>query len=315
MAPRTGSGRLDLPRSPRPHWCWPGGASRRPSPSHWASDCLPATAQGVALLVQMASSTTGGLARSATRPRGGTRLVRSAAAAPYGRVSSIAKGTLGESAFEVLRDAILTGRLFSGQRLVETKLASELGISRGPLREGLALLQKDGLIEVVPRRGRFVLAFTEPAVEEFYGMRLVLETYAVGLVIASLNDEKLRTLDRAAQRLERAEEVGVAAKVIAADLAFHESLYDLSGHELLRAIWKDTMASKLRLLIYLTVRDKYDPPPKASHAALVAAIRRRDLKAAEEFVADHIDDSLRRALAAIATEDDVPAVSSGAALA
>jgi DNA-binding GntR family transcriptional regulator len=222
------------------------------------------------------------------------------------------RSTLGESAFEVLRDAILTGRLFSGQRLVETKLASELGISRGPLREGLALLQKDGLIEVVPRRGRFVLAFTEPAVEEFYGMRLVLETYAVGLVISSLDDEKLRILDRAAQRLERAEEVGVAAKVIAADLAFHESLYELSGHQLLKAIWHDTMASKLRLLIYLTVRDKYDPPPKASHGALVAAIRRRDLKAAQEFVADHIDDSLRRALAAIGTDDEVAAASSGA---
>ncbi|MGA8426014.1 MAG: GntR family transcriptional regulator [Candidatus Dormiibacterota bacterium] len=263
----------------------------------------------------MASSTSNRLARAATRQRGGARLVRSAAAAPYGRVGSIPKGTLGESAFEVLRDAILTGRLFSGQRLVETKLASELGISRGPLREALALLQKDGLIEVVPRRGRFVLAFTEPAVEEFYRLRLVLETYAVGLVIASLDEEKLRTLERAAQRLERAEEVGVAAKVIAADLEFHESLYDLSGHQLLRAIWKDTMASKLRLLIYLTVRDKYDPPPKASHGALVAAIRRRDIKAAEEFVADHIDDSLRRALAAIGTDDAETESASEAALA
>jgi DNA-binding GntR family transcriptional regulator len=264
----------------------------------------------------MASSTSDGLATVATRQRGGTGLVRSVApAAPYGRVGSIPKGTLGESAFEVLRDAILTGRLFSGQRLVETKLAAELGISRGPLREALALLQKDGLIEVVPRRGRFVLAFTEPAVEEFYRLRLVLETYAVGLVIESLNDEKLRFLERAAQRLERAEEVGVANKVIAADLEFHESLYDLSGHQLLRAIWKDTMASKLRLLIHLTVRDKYDPPPKASHGALVAAIRRRDLKAAEEFVADHIDDSLRRALDAIGTEDGVTASLSAAALA
>lgn len=241
-------------------------------------------------------------------------MVRSATAtAPYGRVGSIPKGTLGESAFEVLRDAILTGRLFSGQRLVETKLASELGISRGPLREALALLQKDGLIEVVPRRGRFVLAFTEPAVEEFYRMRLVLETYAVGLVIESLNDDKLRTLDRAAQRLERVEEVGGASRVIAADIEFHESLYDLSGNQLLRAIWKDTMASKLRLLIYLTVRDKYDPPPKASHGALVTAIRSRDLKAAEEFVADHIDDSLRRALAAIGTEDGETASSSAGA--
>ena len=238
-----------------------------------------------------------------------------AAAAPYGRVGSIPKGTLGESAFEVLRDAILTGRLFSGQRLVETKLASELGISRGPLREALALLQKDGLIEVVPRRGRFVLAFTEPAVEEFYGMRSVLESYAVALVISSLDEEKLRVLEKAAQRLERAEEGGVAARVIAADLAFHESLYDLSGHQLLRAIWKDTMASKLRLLIHLTVRDKYDPPPKASHGALVSAIRRRDLAAAEEFVADHIDDSLRRALDAIGKDDMLPASSAEAALA
>jgi DNA-binding GntR family transcriptional regulator len=75
------------------------------------------------------------------------------------------------------------------------------------------------------------------------------------------------------------------------------------------------MASKLRLLIHLTVRDKYDPPPKASHGALVSAIRRRDLAAAEDFVADHIDDSLRRALAAIGEDDVLPTTSAEAALA
>lgn len=222
---------------------------------------------------------------------------------PYSHVEVLARATLGQSAFEILRDSILTGRLFSGQHLVETTLAQELGISRGPLREALALLQKDGLVEVLPRRGRFVLAFTQRSVDEFYSLRKVMESLAVELVIESLDDKKERALKAAARRVQVAEVNRLMAPMISADLGFHQLLYDLSGHQLLQRSWADTMASKLRLLVHLTVPDEYQPLSDGSnHQPLVDAIHARDVRRARELAVDHIEDARQRAQRAVSKQ-------------
>jgi len=222
---------------------------------------------------------------------------------PYAMVASLPRGTLGESAFEILRDSILSGRLFSGQHLVETSLARELGISRGPLREALALLQKDGLVEVLPRRGRFVLGFTLQAVDEFYNLRKVLETYAVELVIKSITEEKLGALEVSARQVEAAEVNRITAAIVAADLDFHGLLYALSGSQLLHRNWTETMASKLRLLVHLTVPVEYQHRSEASsHQSLVEAISARNLSRAQKLAVGHIEDARQRAHRAVARQ-------------
>lgn len=222
---------------------------------------------------------------------------------PYATIETITRVNLVEAAFEALRDSILTGRLFSGQRLVETELARELGISRGPLREALTLLQKDGLVEVLPRRGRFVLVFTEHAVDEFYSLRKVMEAYAVERVIMSLDGGKMTLLASAQQQVEVAEKTGIPQRAIAADLEFHELFYELAGHQLLRQTWSDNMASKLRLLLHVTVPDDFRPDTNASnHRLLVNAIGERDVLRARTLVAEHIEDARLRARRAVANQ-------------
>lgn len=219
---------------------------------------------------------------------------------PYASVAAITPGTLVDSAFAVLRDAILTGRLVPGQRLVETTLAKELGISRGPVREAVALLQKDGLVEMVPRRGRFVREINVQVVEESYKLLTVLEVYAVELVIDALDEPKMRALEFAATRAEKCSEGGPAAKAAAADLHLHQVLFDLSGQQLLMKIWRDSMAGELHLLAHLIPPMELRPRTTPGYyALLLAAIRLRDLKRAQTLVADHVEQALRATLQAI----------------
>jgi DNA-binding GntR family transcriptional regulator len=79
---------------------------------------------------------------------------------------------------DVLRDAILSGELKPGQALVETTLASQLGVSRAPLREALRTLGKDGLVETVPYRGTTVKTLSRKDVEEIYSLRGLHEAFA-----------------------------------------------------------------------------------------------------------------------------------------
>lgn len=225
---------------------------------------------------------------------------------PYANVEVVARvSTLRDSALEAIRDSILTGRLATGSRLIEATLARDLGISRGPLREALAVLQNDGLVEVIPQRGggRFVRTFTEREVDEFYSLRAVVESYAVKLVIESLTEEKEQLLEEAACRVHAAEQRRLSTEIIVADLAFHELFYSLSGHRLLQEVWADDMLNKLRLLIHLTLPDeRKSPSNSSSHQRIVREIRSGNVRHAQQLVSAHIEASRKRARQAVVNQ-------------
>lgn len=201
---------------------------------------------------------------------------------------------------EALRASILSGRLSGGERLVEVALAQELGISRGPLREAMALLEKDGLIVNIPRRGRYVVEFTTKAVDEHYGLRKVLETYAVELVIGSSNPGKIRTLERAVKQVREAADAGDPLRMALADLAFHDTLYQLTDDALLAQVWRESVAGKLRMLINITTRTQYPLEVEVeNHQVIVDAIREGDLVRARQYVSRHVDDAWRRVREAV----------------
>jgi len=87
--------------------------------------------------------------------------------------------TLVELATHRLRDAILSGRLVPGQKIVEEQLCAELGISRAPLREALRLLAQQGLVEHLPRRGSRVTEWSPADILQLFELRHVLERHAI----------------------------------------------------------------------------------------------------------------------------------------
>jgi DNA-binding GntR family transcriptional regulator len=211
--------------------------------------------------------------------------------------------TLGEIALESLRASILSGQFAAGERLVEVALAQELGISRGPLREAMAQLEKDGLIQNVPRRGKYVVEFTIRAVDEHYGLRKVLETYAVELFIRSKGPAKTKALDLAWQQLRDAAEAGDGLRLALADLDFHATIYQLAEDELVARVWRETLAGKLRLLVNVTSRTHAPIGEEVeNHRRILEAITKGDVEAAQAEVNRHVYEAWRRIRKAVARD-------------
>jgi DNA-binding GntR family transcriptional regulator len=88
---------------------------------------------------------------------------------------------LGQRVYRILEERILDGRLRPGERLVETELARQLGVSRGPIREALHLLAREGWLEVLPRQGTYVRQYREDELEDFFHVRSLLEVQGARL--------------------------------------------------------------------------------------------------------------------------------------
>ena len=96
--------------------------------------------------------------------------------------------------FNTLRDAILTGKLVPGERLMENQLAEKLGVSRTPVREALRMLELENLVELVPRKGAQVLDMTEKDIVNILEIRSALEGLATSLACKKMTKECLQQL-------------------------------------------------------------------------------------------------------------------------
>ena len=186
-------------------------------------------------------------------------------------------GGLRHEISDILREAIWTGVLRPGQRLSENWLAGELGVSRPPLREAIRVLEQDGLVESIPRRGSFVRTLTGQDISEIYTARCAIEGMAAELAMEA-PAEDLDRLDRMVVQVEAWDGVSRdnLREVVDRDFEFHRALVDLSGNARLVAMWEQ-IAGQLRLALTLADPAFFQPDYiEATHRPLVAAIRRGD---------------------------------------
>ncbi|MFI5497433.1 GntR family transcriptional regulator [Nocardia asteroides] len=197
-----------------------------------------------------------------------------------------AKKSLRERAYEELRDRIIDLRLSPGQRLVERDLATELAISRIPLREALQLLEREGLVVIVPRQGAIVAPFTVTDVRDLFDVRESLEVLAARLAAERADPEGLAALREQLAAARRATAAGDQAAIAAANAGFHTLLVEVSGNPLLQSLLRP-LESRVRWLFHLT--KERDPGTQCDeHEALYAAIAAGDAEAAAEIAFRHV---------------------------
>jgi DNA-binding GntR family transcriptional regulator len=222
-------------------------------------------------------------------------------AADYPQLEPLRVINLREHIEHRLRAAILSGAFGPGERLVESAIAEHLSVSRGPVREALTSLEREGLVVHVPRKGYTVVDFTEKDVDEVYSLRLLLETEALRRAMDRLNKDVLDMLQKIV------DEMGAAVlqhdepqRIVDLDLSFHECICRAADHSRLYAAWH-SMCAQTRTLVGLTSRTHYQDPeePRKLHQRILEAIRARDLDRAQELLADHILDAQRRATMAL----------------
>lgn len=192
-------------------------------------------------------------------------------------LSPLARTSLSEATAELLRERIIAGAFEPGARLVEADIARQIGTSRGPVREALAMLRAEGLVRDEPGRGTYVASLGRRDIEEIYEVRAGLESVAARLVIERHDDAALAALDRALERMQRASARGDRQAFVDADLALHGELCTLSGNDRLYRAW-EAQIGLLRTLIRLeigTLVETLDPLIE-EHVRLVDEIRSGD---------------------------------------
>ena len=202
------------------------------------------------------------------------------------------KKLLSENVVGAIRSAILNGELELGQRLVETDLAEQLGVSRGPIREALRLLAAEGLVVINVHRGTFIVQPTKDDVEEIYSLREALESLAVKRVIEIASDEEIEGLFETAKQFTAASSQKKVAQLVGTNMALHGELFKLARHERLSQIWA-TLESQLRLCNLIEFERRNEDMERAfdEHMKILDAIRDRDSEAACRFMSEHIQKS------------------------
>jgi DNA-binding GntR family transcriptional regulator len=185
--------------------------------------------------------------------------------------------TLHQRICEELRRRMMSGSLPPGTRIPEARLASELNVSRGTMREALRQLQRERLITWEPRRSPHVRRMTTAEIEDIYEVRELLEGGAARVLAALRPRDRARAvavLREAHQDLRAAYAETVAAR-IDAELRFHQTICALSGNELLLALWQE-LRPVIQLMLHCVPEPVLQNLSVEDHLELIDAIEEGD---------------------------------------
>lgn len=196
--------------------------------------------------------------------------------------------TLWQKVHEHLRDEIVSGRLTPGTELQEVALASELGVSRGPVREALGRLAAEGLVTIRPRRGAVVRALSSDEFIEAYQVREALETMAVRLAVSKLTAEDIAAMESLIDEMEARGGAGDVQGFFEANTAFHQVFFEVAGNRMLSELYRQLRGQIDRhRLRSLELRGNLQRSI-AEHRAIMRAASTGDVERAVHLVSEHI---------------------------
>jgi GntR family transcriptional regulator, gluconate operon transcriptional repressor len=197
--------------------------------------------------------------------------------------------SLAEDAADRIREEILSGGFLQGEHLVEARIAEQLNVSRGPVREAFKLLRAEGLLEEEPRRGTFVVSLSAADVREIYGLRAAIEGRAARLLATAPAAPAVAELRSLLDAIEEAVRAGDLPTVFRRDLEFHDGLCRLSGNARLHEVFV-RYVPMLRALLRLDERVYESLDDIAlQHRPLLAAIESGDVEGAAREAERHCD--------------------------
>ncbi|CAN5895778.1 GntR family transcriptional regulator [soil metagenome] len=205
-----------------------------------------------------------------------------------GQLGEISNLPLRQKIFTALREAILSGELKPCQHLGEMTLASQLFVSRAPLREALQSLSKDGLIETVPYRGTKVRSLSRKDIEEIYSLRGLHEGFAIRRITERGQVEDVAKLWAICAAMQEAAEAKDYKQLNLLDDTFHRTLIVLAEHDMLLNIWNQ-LSMRVRQIMSLRNHLNQNPMEVAlNHPPLVDAIAAGEADSAVAMIQKHV---------------------------
>lgn len=202
---------------------------------------------------------------------------------------------LSGNVYQQIRQAIASGTLMPGQRVIETKLAATLNVSRTPVREAIQRLEAEGVLSHSPRQGLIVRQLDYQEIVELYAMRLVLESTAAGLSAQQATEPEIEILQDIVE-MEASVDTGNTGQSVNYNKVFHETLAQ-SAHNRFLIDSIRALDNSMMLLggSTLAAEDRLAQAVE-EHRAVVNAIKARDTAAARDAMAHHIKGAQRKRL-------------------
>lgn len=207
----------------------------------------------------------------------------------FGKNSDNAYLPLRDVVFNTLRQSILTGELKPGERLMEIHLADKLGVSRTPIREAIRMLELEGLVTMIPRRGAEVAQITEKNLREVLEVRGALDALAVELACERITEEELEQLHKACVHFEAETKKGNANRVAQADVALHDIILAASRNEKLVQMIGNFSQQMYRYRLEYVKEEAHYETLIREHRIIYEAIRDRDKERGAKAIRLHIE--------------------------
>jgi len=201
--------------------------------------------------------------------------------------------SLEEQIYRIIKNKVIWHEIKPGERIIDKKLAEELGVSRSMVRQVFAVLTKEGLLKIIPRNGFYVREVTRKELEEIYNVRKILEGYATELAVPRISSRDINQIEELFDKAKRDLEKDEVKSFIEVDVILHKILVDNCGNECLikiinknndkYAFYRIADLKKLR-----RAKESY-----FEHKEIFDAIKKKNVNLSADLMAKHIENAKR----------------------
>ena len=206
--------------------------------------------------------------------------------------------------FNTLRQAILTGELKPGERLMEIHLANKLGVSRTPIREAIRKLELEGLVTMIPRRGAEVAQITEKSMNDVLEVRRAMDALCVELACDRITTEELQELKKACDNFEAAVKTKDVKQIAQADVALHDIIVEATGNQRLIQLVNNLSEQMYRYRMEYLKDERTHKTLIEEHDAIRRALKKHDKVKAGAAIRVHIDNQKRSILESLTEKEE-----------
>ncbi|HWO78673.1 MAG TPA: GntR family transcriptional regulator [Bacillus sp. (in: firmicutes)] len=198
--------------------------------------------------------------------------------------------------YKTLREAILSRKLPPGKQIIENVISSKLNVSRTPIRSAIIQLATEGLVEIVPNKGAFVINPTLDEILQAYDLRKELEIMAVELSLNHLKESNLKEMEKIIKKEKEALYKKDMENYVKANQHFHMALASQCGNKfLIEFIDKLINQTSIYLILFDVFFEEQSPQPYGykEHLEIIDLIRQNDRKKVKNALAKHFDNAIK----------------------
>lgn len=197
----------------------------------------------------------------------------------------IQKEKISSQVSDYIKRQIITRKLRDGDRIVESQIARQLGISQAPVREALKELEGMGMIEIRPYSGCYVLPFDETKLNQAYELRSLLEEYAANYAVNMISSEDIEEMEGLLEDMRKDADRDDKWSLIENDVLFHEVLVKAAKNIMLEKMWRIASVPQWSSLTILSYGDIHYF--SESHAVLIECLKNHDGERLKEELHKH----------------------------